>query len=249
MKSGWPPALLLIIASPALAEPQLIVSISGPIATQLRPGTFVKDGKSITLGVKDHIVVVDSKGARGFSGPQTLSLARSPAQIAGSKDWINRLIDVPTPALRLAGVRKVTVLQPAGSNPFLDVVFPAKPSGSICFVSSSRLFVARVDRAAAMRDIKTTGRKILSSIMFENRASTARWPSLLVPVAGTKAQYSVIDPRGRIKPQSVTLVHVRDQGLSWLEFGQSLTRARCSNGEWLLAMRDWDENPKVITAL
>jgi hypothetical protein len=248
-RSLWLAALLFLSASPVMAERQLIVSVTGPIAKQLRSGVFLPEDKVVKLGTKDHIVVVDSKGARGFSGPRSLSFNRDPAQRVVGDDWMNKIISNPQPIVRLAGVREVKTVHFSVGNPFVFVLIPPKPSGPICFSRRSIVILQRMSRDQKSLNIVANGSSQTGSVTFDNEATAAQWPERLIPRLGTVGRYRISDPDNRAIARSVILKRVQDDGSSWVEFGQSLTRNKCSNSDRLLAMREWDVTPKVITTL
>ncbi len=240
-------ALLLLSTCPLLAERQLIISVTGPIAKQLRPGTFLPEGKAVKLGIMDHIVVVDGKGARGFSGPQNRILTRTPARVEDGKDWVKNLITAPDPLIRLAGMRGVKAAQLDGENPFFTVIIPAKVGGPICFASRSTLFLQRMSRDQVAVEVRPNAPAKPETMTFPGESAAVRWPTSLLPAAQSSRNYQIRDLKIRSRPRVIKLVHIQNQGLGWVEYGQSLTRQRCSNSDWLVAMKDWEEASRVVT--
>jgi hypothetical protein len=237
---------LLATTVPALAEPQLVAAVTGPLAKRLRPGQFLKDNQPLKLGKGDHIVVVDRKGARAFTGPQSVTLNRKPHAAGDQQPIITALMGGKEPIVRLAGVRGLTPKTGGGRsnrlNPYAEVVIPVKPSKTICFFEQSTLILDRGRKRPEVGAISVTGNDVKALATYALGVRLMPWPGNMVPATTTRYRLT-----GKGIAATILLVPVPATALDWLALGEFLTSRKCSNADWILAKRDWDEThiPKL----
>jgi hypothetical protein len=233
---------LIAAIAPALAEPQLVATVTGPLAKRIRPGQFLKDGLILRLGKADHVVVVDRKGARAFTGPQSVVLNRDPPLSKDQQSVVDTLIRGKEPIVRLAGVRglgtKTGGEQRVKLNPYAQIVIPAKSFKIICVAERSTLILERDKRRSGSEAFTVTHGEAKALATFAPGHQRTPWPETLYPSANNPARYQL---SGKGVAGSISLVPVTENSLDWLALGTFLTAQKCSNTDWILAKRDWDE--------
>jgi hypothetical protein len=243
------PALIFTLGNPALAEPQLVIKVSGPLAKRVQAGIFLNEDKPLKLGENDHIVIVDSKGARAFSGPRMASLGRIPSEITPSNK-INNLIGGNEPIVRLAGVRGIRPNRPGmpqtRTNPYLHISVRPTKMRTVCFAEASTLLLERSGRDAATLTVQPTAGGEAVKLNYSASQSQQPWPALLRPAVSASARFRI---REKTKSYAVTLVHTPLNTLNWVQLGRFVTNQKCDNGDWIIAMRDWDERAKANAPL
>jgi hypothetical protein len=238
-------ALVLVFANQAFAEPQLVIKVGGPLAKRVRTGVFLSEDKPLKLGENDRIVIVDSKGARAFSGPRVISFNRKPVEMIPSNQ-INNLVGSNEPIVRLAGVRGVRPNRPETSrsrtNPFLHIAIRPSKMRTICFAEESNLLLERNSSEAATLIVQPLASGGAVKLSYSTSQSQHPWPSLLRPAVSARAEFRISE---KGKSYTVKLIHVPISTLDWIELGRFVTNHKCSNGDWIVAMRDWDERAKA----
>jgi hypothetical protein len=232
-------ALVLLLPAPASAEPQLVIKVKGPLAKRIRTGTFLGDGTAIKLGKYDHIVVVDSKGARAFTGPKQISLGRTPLTPGGGTRIANGMVGEGKPIVHLAGVRGIEH-HPKGAisrqiNPYLRTMIHPGADQPVCFLQTAVLMLERNGSDAETLTLEPLARGTAVMMRFAAFQKQLAWPATHRP--NVAAQYRI---KGKSRSHAVTLIPVPAGVTGWLELGMFLNQQKCSNGDWVLAQRDWD---------
>lgn len=214
-----------------------MIKVTGPLSKHVRAGAFLDDSKALKLGKSDHIVIVDSKGARAFTGPKKILLSRTSAsQLSGTASG---MISSGEAIVRLAGVRGIGGHQPGvtgrQSNPYLRTAIKPGARQTVCFLPTAMLMLERSGSDAETLKLEPVEGGTAVTVRFPAYQTQMPWPNAHRPTE--TAQYRII---GKSKSRTVTLIPVQAGVTDWLELGTFLTKAKCSNGDWVLAQRDWD---------
>lgn len=182
-------ASAVLPAQSALAG--VVVSSSGPSASQFPIGRKIADSERITLRAGDTLTVLDSNGTRVLRGAGTYELGQQSAR-AGNRAFASLTAQRSASRARTGAVRNANAEVRKPNLWFVDVT----QSGKVCLANAEQIRLWRAETAEEGRfAISQSGDNAASgTITFLQNEMLSGWAEGSVPQAGT--QYLIAPLQG-----------------------------------------------------
>lgn len=198
-----------IIISPTPAEAGVVVSSSGPSASQYPVGRQVGSTDRITLRDGDTVTVLENGGTRVFRGAGSHTLGQA-STASRSRAFASLTTQRSAARARTGAVRTGAVAEV--SNPSLWYVDVAA-AGTVCLTSPDNVRLWRADtQAESTYAITPEGApRSGSSVTFPAGEMLARWDMSRPPVAGTIYRIGHGGSNGPVEVSFVFLAETPDE--------------------------------------